>query len=146
MQAPPAHTAPQLHSLLLQKFSGSLEAMVQSANGDAWSLVEVVAGSFPSYLDVASYEGQSVSFLKRAQIFVSDLYHVLSGKGIGALGGIEYLTMFADYRVPQVRNEMYCKVGDVAVNFTRTISIITKRKIFPLNFQPPKYVTAVQHE
>ena len=90
---------------------------MQSANGDAWSLVEVVAGSFPSYRDVASYQGQPMSFLKRAQIVVSDLYHVLGGKGIGALSGIEKLTMFADYRVPQVNNKMRCVKGNVDTNW-----------------------------
>ena len=85
-----------------QKFSGSLEAMIQSANSDAWSLVEAVAGNFSSYRDVTSYNGQAVSLLKRAQLFVSDLSHVLGGRSFGALSGIEQLTMFADYRVPQV--------------------------------------------
>lgn len=99
-----------IHSLLLQKFSGSLEAMIQSANGDAWSLVEVVASSFTSYHDVTSYKGQTVSFLKRAQLFVSDLCHELGGKGFGALSGIEKLTMFADYRVPQVSTKSTSKL------------------------------------
>ena len=85
-----------------QKFSGSLEAMIRSANSDAWSLVEAVAGNFSSYRDVTSYNGQAVSLLKRAQLFVSDLSHVLGGRSFGALSGIEKLTMFADYRVPQV--------------------------------------------
>ena len=88
---------------VMQKFSGSLEAMIRSANGDAWSLVEVVAGNFSSYRDVTSYNGQAVSLLKRAQLIVSDLSHVLGGRSFGALSGIEKLTMFADYRVPQVR-------------------------------------------
>lgn len=93
-----------LHKTLsvLQKFSGSLEAMIRSANGNAWSLVEVVASSFASYRDVTSYNRQSVSFLKRAQLFASDLCHVLGGRSFSALKGIDKLTMFADYRVPQV--------------------------------------------
>lgn len=93
-----------LHKTLsvLQKFSGSLEAMIRLANGDAWSLVEVVASSFASYRDITSYNRQSVSFLKRAQLFASDLCHVLGGRSFSALEGIDKLTMFADYRVPQV--------------------------------------------
>jgi len=43
-----------------------------------------------------------VSFLKRAQILVADVYSCLQGKDYNAdFNDINKLTMFADYRVPQ---------------------------------------------
>jgi hypothetical protein len=51
--------------------------------------------------DVASYEGQTVAFLKRAQILAADLWDRFGGNGYGEFSNIEELTMFADYRVPQ---------------------------------------------
>eukprot|EP00116_Pleurobrachia_bachei_P013623 sb/3473885/ len=47
------------------------------------------------------YRGRTVSFLKRAQILVSDIWTCLDGKGLGEFHNIDQLTMFADYRVPQ---------------------------------------------
>jgi len=43
-----------------------------------------------------------VSFYKRAQILVSDVWGCLNGHGLGHFTEMDGLTMFADYRVPQV--------------------------------------------
>jgi hypothetical protein len=43
-----------------------------------------------------------VSFYKRAQILIADLWSCFEGKGLGAFNDIDYITMFPDYRVPQV--------------------------------------------
>lgn len=43
-----------------------------------------------------------VSFYKRAQILVGDIWACFRGEGLGAFYDIDYITMFADYRVPQV--------------------------------------------
>lgn len=40
-------------------------------------------------------------FYKRAQILVADIWGAFGGQGPGALRGMDRLTMFADYRVPQ---------------------------------------------
>lgn len=40
--------------------------------------------------------------LKRAQIFVADVWGAFEGKGIGNFNDISKLTMFADYIVPAV--------------------------------------------
>ena len=42
-----------------------------------------------------------VTFHKRAQIFISDLWSLFKGEGLGRFDDISTLTMFADYRVPQ---------------------------------------------
>ena len=39
-----------------------------------------------------------VSFLKRAQIFVADVWSRFGGTGYGEFNDIDTLTMFADYR------------------------------------------------
>lgn len=44
----------------------------------------------------------SVSFYKRAQILVGDIWACFKGEGIGKFHDIDYITMFADYRIPQV--------------------------------------------
>jgi hypothetical protein len=75
--------------------------LVESCDKDAVKLSRLLASSFPCYRDVASYEGQTVAFLKRAQILAADLWDRFGGNGYGEFSNIEELTMFADYRVPQ---------------------------------------------
>ena len=47
-------------------------------------------------------------FLKRAQIFAADLWACFDGAGPGAFADVDKMTMFADYRVPQILNTMGC--------------------------------------
>ena len=42
--------------------------------------------------------------MKRGQILIADLYGCMKGQGPAAFNDIDFLTMFADYRVPQVLN------------------------------------------
>jgi predicted dithiol-disulfide oxidoreductase (DUF899 family) len=64
--------------------------------------VELLAGDFSSFRDQAVYQGESVFFYKRAQLFAADLHGALFGKGLGSFRDIKELTAFADYKLPQV--------------------------------------------
>ena len=48
-----------------------------------------------------SFQGKRISFYKRAQILVADFWGVMEDRGQGDTINIDWLTMFADYRVPQ---------------------------------------------
>lgn len=56
------------------------------------------------------FEGRRkpIRFLKRAQIFVADLWACFEGEGYGEFWDIDKITMFADYRVPQILSSMGC--------------------------------------
>jgi hypothetical protein len=56
---------------------------------------------FSSFADVATWRSAAVPFLKRAQILVADLRAIMGGAGVGAIRGMECLTAFADYKLPQ---------------------------------------------
>jgi hypothetical protein len=43
-----------------------------------------------------------VKLYKRAQILVADLWAAFRGQSYGTFADIDSITMFADYRVPQV--------------------------------------------
>ncbi|GAB6027484.1 hypothetical protein CHUAL_001738 [Chamberlinius hualienensis] len=90
--------------VLLEKFGGSFLNCVKVAGGSAKALVDLVVENFRSYKDEAIYEGQRVAFYKRAQILVADIWACFEGKEEGHFDDIETLTMFADYRIPQVLN------------------------------------------
>lgn len=90
--------------VLQQRFQGQFSAVLREAGGDAIQLVRTVAGHFRSFADSTTYDGAEIRFYKRAQILAADVH--LSGAAKQVLGsdltGIEDLTAFADYKVPQV--------------------------------------------
>ncbi|MDP8923897.1 MAG: queuosine salvage family protein [Chloroflexota bacterium] len=81
---------------------GPFSTVVARARHSAAQLVREIVGCFPSFDDVASYDGEPVRFYKRAQILVSDLYGAFDGRGIGRLDDLDTLTAFADYKIPQI--------------------------------------------
>ncbi|XP_066897363.1 queuosine 5'-phosphate N-glycosylase/hydrolase isoform X2 [Kogia breviceps] len=88
--------------ILLEKFEGSFLNCVRKSDKSAQKLLHLVVESFPSYRDVTQFEGKRISLYKRAQILVADTWSVLEGKGDGCFKDISRITMFADYRLPQV--------------------------------------------
>ncbi|GAM22561.1 hypothetical protein SAMD00019534_057360, partial [Acytostelium subglobosum LB1] len=92
----------EVGNALTQHFGGSIKNMILSANHSASALVDIVTRYFWGFRDSAVYHGRQVFFYKRAQIFVGDLWGAYEGKGLGRFDDIDQLTMFADYRVPQI--------------------------------------------
>jgi len=84
------------------KLYGSYEALVEAAGRSALKLVELITASFPGFRDSCVYKGHQVFFYKRAQILTADLWGAYKGEGIGQFDDINSLTMFPDYRVPQI--------------------------------------------
>uniref|UniRef100_A0A0R3S012 Queuosine 5'-phosphate N-glycosylase/hydrolase n=1 Tax=Elaeophora elaphi TaxID=1147741 RepID=A0A0R3S012_9BILA len=88
--------------VLNQEFGGTFYNCILKCNKSAIKLMKDVVENFESYRDFATYKGQKISFLKRAQILVSDI-HLCMRKVDDTCNfhDIHELTMFADYRVPQ---------------------------------------------
>jgi hypothetical protein len=84
------------------KFGGKFEEVIKAGEGSAVKLLNVLTQNFPNFQDHSIYEGHQVHFYKRGQILIGDLYGRFEGKGLGAFYDIDQLTMFPDYRVPQV--------------------------------------------
>ena len=122
----------EVGTVLLSSFEGSVETLVNRAQHSAAALVDLVVESFPGFSDIQEFEGEKVFlsascvlpplylgaaghssravmpqlyFLKRAQIFVADVWGAFGGEGPGEFHDIDSLTMFADYRVPQLLRE-----------------------------------------
>jgi hypothetical protein len=88
----------EIGTVLLSKYNGSIMELLQCANNNASKVVELVASSFPGFQDEVYRNTQRYVFLKRAQIFVGDINAALQLN----LDGMDQLTTFADYRVPQI--------------------------------------------
>lgn len=86
---------------VLMEHGGSFRSFISQTGNDARRMVELITEKIPSYRDVATYEGKSIAFYKRAQILVADFWGIMDARGEGDIINIDWLTMFADYRVPQ---------------------------------------------
>ncbi|GAA5955014.1 hypothetical protein JCM3765_003161 [Sporobolomyces pararoseus] len=98
----------EVGGVLCEKFDGSFEPLLASANHSALSLVDKVTSLFPCYNDVTTYSTLSdpIHIRKRAQILVAETWAAFEGKGFGRFDDIDRLSMFADYRVPQILHSL----------------------------------------
>lgn len=88
---------------LLEKYNGNFKNVVRAAEGSSRKLLDLIIDDFPCYRDHADFHGERVCIYKRAQILIGDVYACLRGEGLGAFDDLnDVVTMFADYRVPQV--------------------------------------------
>ncbi|KAF5380664.1 hypothetical protein D9757_007046 [Collybiopsis confluens] len=109
-------------NIMRESFGGSYQGLLEefqrrfNGQGTALDLVKMVTDTFPSFRDETFYEGNKICFWKRAQILVAETWaafypdpkltntHPLFP---GARGpAIQDLTMFADYRVPQILHHL----------------------------------------
>ncbi|MCZ6626670.1 MAG: queuosine salvage family protein [SAR324 cluster bacterium] len=88
--------------VLCSQWGGEFANLVENCGGSAPELAQAIVRDFPSFRDEAVWRGRKVRFYKRAQICVADLARMLPGHPLGRLRGLEQLTAFADYKVPQV--------------------------------------------
>ena len=101
----------EIAGVLEQRFQNSfvncIKKCEESETMKAQNLLNLIHKEFPCFRDESDYllPGETssikVSFMKRAQILISDLWSLFEGKGLGKFDDIDSLTMFADYRVPQ---------------------------------------------
>ncbi|KDQ62599.1 hypothetical protein JAAARDRAFT_30512 [Jaapia argillacea MUCL 33604] len=111
----------EVGSILCKEFRGSFQGFLESFHrkykyhGTALQLVQMVAETFPSFRDETTYEGRRVYFWKRPQILVAETWAAFypppcSSPTIHPLfrhgAFIHELTMFADYRVPQILHHL----------------------------------------
>lgn len=101
------HCVRELCRVLLERYDGDVIGFVESAHHKASSLLNKIYLTLPYFADIHTYENlyeerRRVWFLKRAQLLIADIWSVFEGRGIGRFQDIEYLTAFADYKIPQI--------------------------------------------
>ncbi|CAJ1068940.1 queuosine salvage protein [Xyrichtys novacula] len=86
---------------VLLENGGSFSSFISKAGNDARKMVALIVEKIPSYRDEATYEGKRISLYKRAQILVADFWGIMAAREEEDIINMDWLTMFADYRVPQ---------------------------------------------
>ncbi|OTA58010.1 hypothetical protein K449DRAFT_334965 [Hypoxylon sp. EC38] len=96
--------------VLYEKYNCSFTKCIEAANKSAAGLVNQLARDFDCFRDEFRFEGRRkpIRFLKRAQILVADIWACFNGEGYGEFRDIDKITMFADYRVPQILATLGC--------------------------------------
>ena len=96
------HNLREVGHVLLKKFDGQFIHAIEQADRNSVELTLLLARDFSSFNDVVLYRNRLVRFYKRAQICVADLYGSFGGKSWGAFTDMDQLSIFADYKLPQV--------------------------------------------
>ena len=94
--------------VLREHFNGTFTTCIEQSKGSSAVLVNLLVDNFPCLDDRHSYEDITVRFHKRAQILVADLWACFEGHGFGYFHDIDQITMFADYRIPQMLHSLGC--------------------------------------
>lgn len=108
---------------LIKKYQNS-ENFLKSAQQKFSILVSKIYKELPYFDDIAFYNGQKIYFLKRAQILAADIWGAFGNREIGYFKDLDYLTCFADYKIPQILN--YFGILEYSPNLEKKI----KNKIF----------------
>jgi hypothetical protein len=69
--------------------------LIEDAKGSAAGLVNLLAEKMTCFRDEGTFEKKKVRFLKRAQIFVADLWAAFDGESYGQFNDIDKITIFA---------------------------------------------------
>lgn len=94
--------AREVGQVLLERFDGQFSHLVEQVQQSGVELALALAEHFSSFRDITTYASREVRFLKRAQICVADLHGAFQGQSWGSFTDLDQLTIFADYKLPQV--------------------------------------------
>jgi len=102
-------------------YGGQFARAVEAAGGSAVALTQRIVQDFPSFHDVTTYQGAGVRFYKRAQLCVADIHGTFAGQHWGRLSDLDHLTVFADYKLPQLlrREGILVYTADLAARIDR---------------------------
>ena len=86
--------------ILNENFDGKAMRLLQEAGMDADAIVSALLEKFPTFDDSIIWNDNRAFFLKRAQIFVSDIS--FTGLPRLKIKNLDHLTVFADYKLHQI--------------------------------------------
>ncbi|KAI9836445.1 MAG: hypothetical protein M1819_001477 [Sarea resinae] len=81
--------------VLYEDFDCRVTHLIAESDHSAARLVNLLVEHFSCFRDESVFEGRTVRFYKRAQIFVADLWACFEGEGYGEFEDIDKITMFA---------------------------------------------------
>ncbi|KAK9238023.1 hypothetical protein V1525DRAFT_402213 [Lipomyces kononenkoae] len=111
--------------VLTEKFDGSFVNCIKQADGSAVALVHLIVENLPCFRDEAEYKSRTVKIYKRAQILVADIWACFNQQAYGYFRDIDQISMFADYRVPQILHNLGClQYSDSLISHIRNLEAL----------------------
>ncbi|KAK9368279.1 hypothetical protein V1509DRAFT_623601 [Lipomyces kononenkoae] len=111
--------------VLAEKFDGSFVNCIKQADGSAVALVHLIVENLPCFRDESVYKGHTVKIYKRAQILVADIWACFNQQSYGYFRDIDQISMFADYRVPQILHNLGClQYSDTLTSHVRNLQVL----------------------
>lgn len=107
----------EVGAILCAEFGGSFQGFIEAFqrrhdyDTSGIQLAQMVTDTFPSFRDEHLFESRQIYFWKRAQILTAETWAAFSPATLQDphplfQRGIKQLTMFADYRVPQILHHL----------------------------------------
>jgi len=122
--------------ILVNKWQGSFHRIVEAAGNSAVGLLNLIVDNFPCFRDTGTFQGQTVTFYKRAQVLVADIWRLAQGQGRGEMKDIDHLSMLADYRVPQsLQSYGVFKYGDKLMAHLKAGNMLESGDIWELEIR-----------
>ncbi|MBI3633051.1 MAG: hypothetical protein HY226_02050 [Candidatus Vogelbacteria bacterium] len=118
-------TLKALSCMMIKKYDGDSLKFVSLAKSKFANIVPMIA-DLPSFGDTTKYKSKKIYIWKRAQILACDIYGAFAGKGPGRFTDKEYLTAFADYKVPQILHTL--GLIEYSDRLTSKIRVLTEIK------------------
>jgi hypothetical protein len=117
----------ELGKFIQYKYDSKFTNFLNYNKNDCVEIVKSITEGVTTYRDETFYKGKQIFFYKRAQILAADLYYACRElKDPIILSNARELTMFADYRIPQILNEYEILVYDKQL----TDKIINKIELY----------------
>ena len=86
---------------LKRRINGSIQQLIQNCNEDCTQILNTILTQMSGFDDIGNYNGIEVPLLKRAQLAIADFNYFYNKYLHKSLKGIEQLTAFPDYKIPQ---------------------------------------------
>jgi hypothetical protein len=103
----------ELGKFINSKYESKFSNFLIFNKNDCVEIVKSITEGVTTFRDETFYKGKQIFFYKRAQILAADLYYACRElEEPIILSNAKELTMFADYRIPQILNEYEILVYD----------------------------------
>ncbi|MGE0793076.1 MAG: queuosine salvage family protein [Candidatus Woesearchaeota archaeon] len=92
----------KLGKIVCLEFNNDFENVLKKSNYDCEKLLNVITSKFDFFNDYSTYKNKTIHFHKRAQLLIGDIYEILHKFKEEIIKNIDFLTAFADYKIPQI--------------------------------------------
>ena len=92
----------KLGKIICSEFDKNFENVLKESKYDSEKLLNIITSKFYFFDDYSNYKNKKIHFHKRAQLLIGNIYELLNEFQDESIKNINFLTAFADYKIPQI--------------------------------------------